>query len=187
MAKFSRIKSKISLLLPAILLIFSVGAFGQELTQTQVHRNRTKDRRMLLQGKVGICPVDEGVAYDTYEYTYRDEPFYFCCRQCMEAFKNDPQKYLSKIEEIDVEMSASGFVPAAITVANGDIVRLYATSSDEESGLFIRDYGVNVDLPEGRTRLVEFIADKKGEFDITCSPSHCGKNHATLKAKLIVQ
>lgn len=50
-----------------------------------------------------ICPVsgekvgEEGMKPATYEY--KGKIYNFCCTDCVEKFKKDPEKYIKKIEE----------------------------------------------------------------------------------------
>ncbi len=46
--------------------------------------------------------------------------------------------------------------------------------------------GINIIINSGETTLVEFIADKVGEFDFACSV-FCGSGHGRMKGKLVVK
>jgi len=134
----------------------------------------------------GICPVLHKEASEEYPYTYEGKTYYFYCPMCIEEFKKDPDKYISRIKEINLEAFQFGFSPDKITVKKGDIVKLYATSRDVVHGLYIKDYDINVRLKKGETKKIEFVADKTGEFDILCS-IYCGRGHHNMKAELIVE
>ena len=46
-----------------------------------------------------ICPV-MGKAIDKKIYTeYKGKKVYFCCKECLEKFKAEPEKYLSKLPQ----------------------------------------------------------------------------------------
>lgn len=52
----------------------------------------------------GICPVLHSKASKRYSYEYGGKTYYFCCAGCIEEFKKDPQKYISKMKgELVVE------------------------------------------------------------------------------------
>ncbi len=134
----------------------------------------------------GICPVMHKEASKEYSYAYKGKTYYFCCPACIGEFKKNPDKYISRIKEINLEAFQFGFSPDKITVKKGDIVKLDATSRDVTHGLYIKEYGINVRLKKGETKKIEFVADKTGEFDILCS-IYCGRKHHDMKAKLIVE
>lgn len=48
-----------------------------------------------------ICPVSGEKIYDKTKATYEYEGkiYNFCCPMCIESFKQDPQKYIKKIDE----------------------------------------------------------------------------------------
>lgn len=135
---------------------------------------------------MGICPVLHNKASQEYSYEYNGKTYYFCCPMCIDEFKKDPQKYISKIKEINLEAFQFGFSPDKIVVKKGNIVKILATSRDVEHGFYIKEYNINVPLEKGKTKKIEFVADKVGEFDIVCS-IYCGAGHASMKAKLIVE
>lgn len=135
---------------------------------------------------VGICPVMGNPAVDEYSYAYKGRTYYFCCPMCVEKFKENPEKYISKIKEFNLEAYQFGFSPQQIRVKKGDIVRLKISSRDVPHGVYIKEYGVNVRVEEGNPETVEFLADKAGEFAIKCSV-YCGRGHGKMKGKLIVE
>lgn len=51
--------------------------------------------------KVGnkICPVMGGKVDEKVTYEYEGKIYNFCCPGCVDVFKNDPQKYVQKVEE----------------------------------------------------------------------------------------
>jgi nitrosocyanin len=135
---------------------------------------------------VGLCPVMRNPASSEYSYTYEGKTYYFCCPMCIEQFKKDPQKYISRIKEFNVEAYQFGFDPAQITVHKGDIVRILVTSRDVPHGFFIKEYNINVPVKKGEVKRIEFLADKAGTFDIRCSV-YCGPGHQDMRAKLVVE
>ena len=137
-------------------------------------------------GKLGVCPVMRNKASEEYSYAYEGKSYYFCCPMCIEEFKKDPAKYISKIREIKLDAYQFGFSPAKIVVKKDDIVKIYASSRDVTHGFYIKEYGIDVPIKRGESKEIEFIADKAGEFDILCSV-YCGRGHHDMKAKLIVE
>ena len=48
------------------------------------------------------CPLMEGMAIDKSVYTeYKGKKVYFCCAGCINKFKEDPEKYLSKLPQFN--------------------------------------------------------------------------------------
>ncbi len=136
--------------------------------------------------KAGICPVMKGKTSPDYSYEYQGKMYYFCCPGCIDAFKKDPRKYVSKIKEIAVTAKQYEFVPAKITVKEGDIVRLTLTTADVRHGLMIHGYDVNIVVDKGESKTVEFLADKKGTFHFHCSV-YCGSGHKRMHGDLLVE
>ncbi|MHC4712751.1 MAG: YHS domain-containing protein [Planctomycetota bacterium] len=48
------------------------------------------------------CPVMAGAISSEYYYDYEGRRIYFCCAECVDTFKEDPEKY---IEKVDTEIS----------------------------------------------------------------------------------
>ncbi|MFH1283806.1 MAG: cupredoxin domain-containing protein [bacterium] len=136
--------------------------------------------------QAGICPVMGNQESEKYSYLYNGTTYYFCCPMCIDMFKKDPDKYISKIKEFDIEAFQFGFSPEEITVKKGDIVRFTVSTRDVTHGFYIKEYDINVPIKKGEPQKIEFISDKTGEFDIVCS-IYCGRGHKNMKAKLIVE
>lgn len=177
-----------TILLP-LFLFFNLSACSDQ-THEHHHIMGEAEHRIgnedMDKGEVGICPVMHNKASKEYPYVYKGKTYYFCCPVCIEKFKNDPAKYISKIKEINLEAFRFGFSPDRITVKKGDIVQIYATSRDVTHGFYIKEYNINVPLEKGKVKKIEFLADKAGEFDIICSV-YCGRGHDKMKARLIVE
>jgi len=93
---------------------------------------------------------------------------------------------VDEIKTIDVIASRFAFDPATIAVVQGDRVRLRVRSADRAHGVGIKAFRVKALIPSaGETVIVEFVADRAGTFDITCS-EYCGSGHAAMKGRLIV-
>ena len=78
------------------------------------------------------------------------------------------------------------FVPNIIKVNLGDRVWVDVRAVDVEHGFFIPEYGINRQIRKNETVHVEFVADKKGEFEFKCS-MYCGEGHYGMKGRLVVE
>jgi len=92
----------------------------------------------------------------------------------------------SDVVEIDIIARQWDFNPATITVNEGDEVKLNIKSVDVTHGFSLFEFGVNERLTPGKTTIVEFTADKKGEYIFFCSVP-CGKGHTGMRGKLVVE
>lgn len=92
----------------------------------------------------------------------------------------------SDVVEISVEARQWEFTPSEIVVSEGQTVRLRLQSFDVTHGFFLSAFGVNEVLAPGEERVVEFVADKVGEFAFSCSVP-CGEGHSSMEGVLIVQ
>ena len=77
------------------------------------------------------------------------------------------------------------FLPPAIEVNHGDTVELTIKSIDVTHGILIPEFGINERLEPQKEVVINFIADKKGEFDFFCS-TPCGRGHRDMRGLLIV-
>lgn len=96
-----------------------------------------------------------------------------------------PSKKPQEPVEFNIIARKFEFEPSTIKVRQGDFVRFRVTSTDVDHGIAIDEYGINVKVPEGETKIVEFTADKKGEFTYRCSV-FCGSGHERMTGLLIV-
>lgn len=88
--------------------------------------------------------------------------------------------------EIKVSLFQFGFEPDPITLNYGEKVTFVLSTKDVAHGFAIKDLGINVRVDPGKEERLQFTADKKGEFVVSCSVS-CGPGHKEMKGKLIVQ
>lgn len=77
------------------------------------------------------------------------------------------------------------FEPATIVVREGEKVRLEVTSEDVAHGIGIEGYDINVNLPPGETKVIEFQADTPGRHHFHCS-IYCGTGHNEMHGELVV-
>lgn len=89
------------------------------------------------------------------------------------------------VRVVKVQAFRYGFSPDPIVVKEGDYVRFEITTKDVKHGLGIKEYKINVPIPVGETKTVEFLANKVGEFKIKCTV-FCGFGHGRMKAVLKV-
>ena len=84
------------------------------------------------------------------------------------------------------------WTPETITVKQGEEVRLVIMSTAEVDqsfpfhGFVLEGYNINRILPVGETAVVEFVADKAGEFSFICS-IFCGDGHEGMIGTLKVE
>lgn len=110
---------------------------------------------------------------------------------------------------VQIEAYAFGWDPQTVVVPLGKKVRLVVHNNQDRSlpglvrsgqpllehGLGIEAYGIDVTVRPGETQVVEFMADKAGEFPIECTvwcgtgklPDGSRAGHATMTAMLIVR
>lgn len=91
-----------------------------------------------------------------------------------------------EIKEFTIVARQFVFEPDTITVNTGDTVKLTINSVDVTHGFAISEFGVNVILPRGKTKTVEFVASLAGTYRMFCSVQ-CGSGHSSMKGTLIVQ
>ncbi|NQS90196.1 YHS domain-containing protein [Patescibacteria group bacterium] len=178
---------KVVLFLLIVVLGFSFLLVTTSFAEEGHHHEHHKAVEQTKQSEdFGICPVMKGEASGTYSHEYDGKIYHFCCPSCIDAFKANPEKYVSKIKEFNFEAYQFGYSPERIEVKKGDIVRLLTSSRDVPHGIYIKNYDINATVKKGDIKKIEFIADETGEFDILCSV-YCGKGHHGMKAVLVVE
>ncbi|MBI5047144.1 cytochrome c oxidase subunit II [Candidatus Micrarchaeota archaeon] len=90
------------------------------------------------------------------------------------------------VVEFQITAKNWDFTPNNITVNKGDRVRFVVTSMDVTHGITIPAFNVNLNIPAGTTKTVEFTADKSGEYPFICSV-FCGEGHKNMKGTLTVK
>ena len=91
-----------------------------------------------------------------------------------------------QVVEIDMTAKQWEFIPSVITVNQGDLVRITATSIDVPHGFALPEFNVSEYLSPGQPVTFEFVADKKGTFTFFCNVA-CGQGHSQMRGTLIVQ
>jgi heme/copper-type cytochrome/quinol oxidase subunit 2 len=89
---------------------------------------------------------------------------------------------------------AAGYTPNTFTVNKGDTVRFLVTSDPlfHEHGITISEFNLSVKVTAGEKdtpQVIEFVADKAGEFLIWCGTCLTGPigDHPWMRGKLIVK
>jgi len=91
------------------------------------------------------------------------------------------------VKEFNIEAFRYEFNPNTIRVNEGDHIRLVFTSLDVVHGVSIPEYGIKTPpFNEGETQVLDFIADKTGEFPFRCNVM-CGSGHSHMTGVLIVE
>lgn len=111
------------------------------------------------------------------------------CANQSKPLNTPSQKSISStgsVKEFTINAFRFGFEPKTIRVNLGDTVRIKATSVDVPHGLAIPEFGVNMYLTKGKQETVEFVANKKGTFQLYCSVP-CGSGHGSMQGILIVE
>lgn len=102
------------------------------------------------------------------------------------AIQEETTETVQEVKEINLVAKQFSFNPNPIIVNEGEKVKLILTTEDVEHGFSIIGYGINEKIKPSETTIVEFTADKVGEFDIICSVV-CGSGHSGMRGKLIVK
>ena len=79
-----------------------------------------------------------------------------------------------------------GYDPDLLEVDHGDNVMITITSVDVGHGFALPDFGINERIPAEESVTVQFVADKKGEFEFFNSV-YSGEGWEDMKGKFIVR
>ncbi len=90
------------------------------------------------------------------------------------------------VREIRMTARKYRFDPQEIRVREGERVRLLITALDRKHGIRIKEFGVKTVLEKGKETVVEFVAERAGEYKFKCSV-RCSWGHRRMKGKLIVE
>ncbi len=74
--------------------------------------------------------------------------------------------------EIKIDAKQFEFLPDDLVVRKGNKVRLIITSQDMTHKFIMPAYGIDEELPQGQDVVIEFVADKSGDFTFSCIPEH---------------
>jgi YHS domain-containing protein len=76
------------------IIILSLIAAANLFAQTTGNQKKTATEEMNK-----ICPVMGGKTDKKISYQYKDKKYYFCCPECIEVFRKDPEKYIKKLNK----------------------------------------------------------------------------------------
>jgi hypothetical protein len=86
----------------------------------------------------------------------------------------------ARVFNVTAEHFEFGFVPGPFVVNQGDSVTLNIHSLDDLHGFLMETYVENgVNLPQGKTVTVQFVAHTAGTFTFACT-NFCGAGHFTM-------
>jgi cytochrome c oxidase subunit 2 len=77
------------------------------------------------------------------------------------------------------------WIPDTIRVKKGTLVVLKIHSRNATHAFKLKEYGLKVSLPQGKTTTVEFVADKAGTFTWRCGRP-CGNGCAKMRGTMTV-
>ncbi len=107
---------------------------------------------------------------------------------CLVAFTSGPDGSAAPptVRQFEVVAERFAFTPERLEVNQGDRVRVTVRSTDGTHGWAIEALDVDALARKGgRPETVEFVADRAGSFEITCS-EYCGRGHKRMKGVLVV-
>jgi len=87
---------------------------------------------------------------------------------------------------IYLEARRFSFSPDTIIVNQGDKLKIIAKSTDVTHGFALDRFNIDNRIEPAKKNIIEFIADKKGEFTFRCSV-YCGSGHENMRGKLVVE
>lgn len=94
---------------------------------------------------------------------------------------------IAQERHFDVTAMKFHFEPSDLEVDQGDHVVVTLRSTDVKHGFRLKPYGIKTVVPKGGDAVtVEFVADKPGTFEFSCS-EYCGPRHSSMKGHLIVR
>ena len=98
------------------------------------------------------------------------------------SVKESDVKYLKEndVKEFQVKAFKFGYSSDVIEVNKGDKVKIIVENTDALHGMRIPDLGIK------GNEVLEFTADKQGEFIWSCN-NMCGEGHREMQGKLIVK
>jgi cytochrome c oxidase subunit II len=106
--------------------------------------------------------------------------------QLFQAVPSDVDRGSAPKQTIEVTAKDYEFNPETITVKEGTLLTLKVKSIEGTHGFQVAAFGINEQLKEGNTVVIELYAAKKGEYAIKCS-HFCGLGHFGMHGKLVVE
>ena len=90
------------------------------------------------------------------------------------------------VKELKMYAENWKWTPNTLRVAQGTKVRLEIENVDAPHAFQLKAYKLDVPLPQGKTTVVEFVADKAGEYKWRCSRP-CGNGCPKMMGTLSVE
>ena len=91
------------------------------------------------------------------------------------------------VKEVEVSAKKYEFTPSTIEVPVNTLLRLHIKAVDKEHGFELKSIKDScVKFKPDTPAVVEFYADKAGEYDFNCC-KYCGFGHGKMKGKLVVK
>lgn len=98
----------------------------------------------------------------------------------------ESQQQSPRIREFTIRESNFKLNPSTITVNEGDTVKITVINDGGSHNLFIEEYNERTDVvSSGNTRVLEFVADKTGTFNMWCEVS--GHRSLGMEGTLVVE
>lgn len=83
--------------------------------------------------------------------------------------------------EVKLDAQENECLPSKMIARNGNKVRLIITAQDEDHTFEMISFLIKEDLPKGEDVVIEFTANKQGEFTYECvTKDHSAKSKGTL-------
>jgi len=89
-------------------------------------------------------------------------------------------------QTIEVRAERYHFTPEELHVKVGTLVTLNITAIDGTHGFDLGAFGIDERLEEGQTKVIQFYAQQKGEYEFNCS-HFCGIGHLWMNGEVIVE
>jgi cytochrome c oxidase subunit 2 len=89
-------------------------------------------------------------------------------------------------QTIQVTAERFRFIPDVIKVKQGTLVTLNITATEGEHGFRLSAFGIDKEIEEHESVLVQFYAAKLGEYSFRCS-HFCGIGHLGMTGEIIVE
>lgn len=83
----------------ALVIVFGVAGCGKEPADSGDHAGHNHDEAAAGAIEQKVCPVMGGDIDKNVFLVHEGKKVYFCCPGCEDAFKADPEKYMSKLPQ----------------------------------------------------------------------------------------
>ena len=85
-------KKTLTVLLIALFAV-SITAIAQEKVEEKQEEMKKESKEYICKKVCMPCGAEIEDKSEAIEYEYKEKTFYFCCEKCLEAFKEDPEKW----------------------------------------------------------------------------------------------